>query len=179
MLLDSKELTWERHRIHGKRANQGGKQRRTSLLTAVFMTVTVLDIVNRICCWDGLNQWQTALAAYVRFINTVVVSYENCPFSPVSHILSPFQSTAPSVCLKRQETICRCYVTFFIYEGFCKNQSTCYIYGKGSWDEGLKCCQQLHPKGRMITETSDEEAEMHIAETGLFFFFFPFFSIQK
>ena len=106
----------------------------------------------------------------MRYINTVMVSNENFPFFRVSHIVSPFQSAAPSVYLKLEQTDLVMFCYFFACLGFCKNQNTCYIYGKGSWDEGLKFCQQLHPNGRMITETSDEEAEMFIAEAGLFLF---------
>ncbi|KAK2145809.1 hypothetical protein LSH36_656g01083 [Paralvinella palmiformis] len=49
--------------------------------------------------------------------------------------------------------------------GYCSDQSVCYIYGEGSWDEGIAFCQRLHPNARMIKEMSAEEGSKHIAET--------------
>ena len=52
------------------------------------------------------------------------------------------------------------------FSGYCSDQSVCYIYGEGSWDEGIAICQRLHPNARMIKEMSAEEGSKHIAETG-------------
>jgi len=54
--------------------------------------------------------------------------------------------------------------------GYCSNQSVCYIFGEGSWDEGIQSCQRLHPNARMIEEKSEEQGIRHTAEAGTFVF---------
>ena len=50
----------------------------------------------------------------------------------------------------------------------CTDQSACYVYGHGSWAEGINHCHRVHPNARMIEETSDEQRQKHIAEAGAY-----------
>ena len=40
------------------------------------------------------------------------------------------------------------------------------MYGTGTWDEGIKFCEVLHPDGTMIQEHSNKEAIKQMEESG-------------
>ncbi|KAK2143023.1 hypothetical protein LSH36_886g00038 [Paralvinella palmiformis] len=71
-------------------------------------------------------------------------------------------------CRPRRQTTTDDNLDWCIYEcictGYCSNQSICYMYGKGSWDDGIEFCKLIHPNARMIEEHSDEEHQGHISE---------------
>ena len=56
----------------------------------------------------------------------------------------------------------------YIFHAVCTNQDACYVYGFGTWAEGIAYCQRVHPNARMIEETSDEQRQKHIAEAGAY-----------
>ena len=59
-----------------------------------------------------------------------------------------------------------CFHTSIILQDSAKNQTTCYIYGSGTWQEGLKFCDALHPNAIMIQEQSEDEGKQHRQESG-------------
>ena len=55
----------------------------------------------------------------------------------------------------------------FLYDlDYCHDQNTCYVYGRGTWDEGVLACLHVHPHARMIEVNSDEEGERYNTEAG-------------